>query len=164
VKAEFSKLLRDHIDELAKWDMAKDSLAPKIDREAPSNAFELVVTLIEMGDEDDQAFLRCFDQAKLNVEDPFHWWQLLHDLIMFQKNGTAGHPRTWTDDEKALLVEQCVSAGLSASPPIREISRICQLLTDRGVRKETKENLKGQITRFDLTNKIQTLIDSAKPG
>src|SRR5882672_7252571 len=164
VKEEFSRSLRDHLDALAQVDMARSSLAPKIVREATDNSFELVVTLIEMGDADDQALLRCFSQAKLNVEDPFHWWQLLHDLIMFQKNGTAGRARFWTDEEKDLLVEQCVSAGLRSSPAVSEILHICQRLVDERIRKETKQNLQAQITRFGLTDKIQKLIASRKSG
>lgn len=154
---KYQDLWKAKIKSLARKNMARQSLAPKINHNDPGTAFELVVTLIGMGDEDDQVFLETFRRAKLNVEDPFHWWELLHDLIMIHTDRPAGRSRLWTQAKVKRLERDCVSVG-RIHPATDSIVKISKRLKDNLRCQETPEHLQYQISRFKLTESIKKKI------
>ncbi|WP_426530436.1 hypothetical protein [Bradyrhizobium sp. McL0615] len=152
---KIQKLWDEHLVALARKNMAKSSIAPKINHADPDNSFELVVTLIPMGDEDDKFLQDQFHDANLNIEDPFHWWQLLHDSLMMIRKGRPG-PQPMTQDEKDEVMQQCIAAGIALDTT--SIAQICRHLVAERIRGEIAENLQYKITRSGLTKPIQDAI------
>jgi hypothetical protein len=151
---------KKRLSEVARRNMARISLAPKIDRENPDSNFDLVVSLIYM-ETNDQTLLDVFRRARLNVEDPFHWWQLLEDLIDTHTDQPAGASRVWTQTKIAKLERDSVrvSRREPATGSVVEISR--RLKTDLGYQ-QTPDNLRTLITRLKLTNRIKKKIARKK--
>ena len=98
---KYQELWLAELERAARSNMAKSSLAPKIDPENPNSNFDLVVSLIYVRDKaevldewsaEDKIILDTFRAAKLNIEDPFHWWHMLHALIMVHTARPAGRP------------------------------------------------------------------------
>src|ERR1700736_4052400 len=103
-----------------------------------------------MGDKEDQVLLETFRSAKLNPADPFHWWQLLHELVLIHTDRKAGRSISWTEIEKERLRRQCIRVG-RLPPATDSISQICKRLVEKSIRTETATNLSFQVTRFGLT-------------
>jgi hypothetical protein len=154
---DYQRLWKDQLKNLARKNMAQHSLAPPINHDDPESAFDLVVTIIGLGDEDDQTFLKTFRDARLNVEDPFHWWELLHQLIMIHTDRPAGNSRIWTQAKIKKLENDCVRVG-RLEPATKVIKKICGRLKENASYKETSENLAFQITRHKLTARIKKKI------
>jgi hypothetical protein len=154
VPKDYQKLWKDQLKQLARENMARFSVAPKVNCRAPKTNFDLVVTLIYSGDEDDQKLREAFSAAKLNVEDPFHWWQLLHDLIMIHTDRPLNRSRLWTQEKKNKLERDCVNVG-RRNPATDSIVEICRRLKNDLRYDQTPENLQAQISRFNLTDRIK---------
>ncbi|MCP3462145.1 hypothetical protein [Bradyrhizobium sp. CCGUVB23] len=157
----YQKLWKDQIRGLARKNMARRSLAREINRDDPGSAFDLVVTLIEDGDEDDQVLLRTFRDAKLNVNDPFHWWQLLHDLIMIHTDRPVGASRIWTPEKIKKLERDSVTVGRH-HPPTISIAEVCKRLKSELRYEQTPQNLQFIISRLGLTDRIKEKIRHRK--
>jgi len=154
---DYQKLWNDQLKKLSRKNMARFSQAPKINCKDPKTNFDLVVSLIYSGDEEDEKLREAFKKAKLNVEDPFHWWQLLHDLIMIHTDRDAGRSRLWTEEKKRKLERDCVSVG-RRDPATDSIIEISKRLKDDLHYTQTSENLQFQISRFRLTDRIKRKI------
>jgi hypothetical protein len=156
VSKKYQDLWIERKEWLRKQKMAKRSLAPPIDQENPADSFELVVTLIRMGGEDlDHHLLETFRETKLNIEDPFHWWQLLAELILIHTDGKPGARTKWDEKRKVQLRKDCVRAG-KIDPPTDNILEICKRLEDEPLYRSVEpEHIQRQVTRFRLTASIK---------
>jgi hypothetical protein len=155
----YQDLFRTRLNELKDGNL--QSVSSPIDGTRPDSAFDLVVTLIEMGDEEDQLFLQTFKDANLNIQDPFHWWQLLHDLLTIHRDGRPGAKKFWTQEKLEELVANCVKVG-KQDPVTASISEICKRLSGQRIYRQTSCNLQRLVTTSRLTEKIKTAITSSK--
>jgi hypothetical protein len=162
VPKEYQKLWMAELERVAHINMTRMSVAPKIDPENPNSNFDLVVSLIYAGAEarpldawgaEDQVFLETFRRAKLNVEDPFQWWQMLHSLIMLHTDRTSGRSTRWTNVQIRKLEKDCVRVGRAFGT--NSIKEICKRLKDDLHYEQTSENLQTLVTRFRLTSRIK---------
>ncbi len=143
---DYQDLWNELLERLKQQNMAGSSLAPKIKLDDPQTTFELVVSLIYLGieeNEEEQYFLDAFRDANLNVEDPFHWWELLHHLIVIHRNRTAGAKILWTEEKTRCLAEDCVKMGF-ITPQTDNITEIVKRLRQHLGYPQTESNLQNR--------------------
>jgi hypothetical protein len=152
VSKKYQKLWDEVFKALARSRIARPTKIPK-------NTFPLVVGLIKMDAEidADTLLMDAFARAKLNIEDPYHWWELMYQMILVHTDRPAGNRKKWTEDRIRRLERDCVKAGRLA-PPTKVIKVICTRLKDDLKYKETAEHLAFQISRNGLTASIQKKI------
>jgi hypothetical protein len=163
VGKEYPKVLKTHIKAIAKANMRGISVALRKSR----RDFDFMLKSFEMGvgtgDEDDQTLLEFFQNAKLNYEDPFHWWELLHLFVAVHTNRPPGAHTLWDDDFKNKVVQDCVRLGSEQSAGRISIPKLCaKLKAKENPYLQTEENLVRQISRFGLRDDIMKGISAAR--
>jgi hypothetical protein len=115
------------------------------------------------GDKGDKALRKVFRKAKLNVDDAFHWWELLHLFVAVHTNRPPG-AHVWSEDFKKRLIHDCVQIGCKQSGPI-SIPKYCKILTTKPGEykyRQTEENLYTQISRFGWIDEIKVAVRRAR--
>jgi hypothetical protein len=149
VSKNYQKLWKEELKDLARSPIPRPTTVPK-------NAFQYVVDFVQMGEEDDKPLIETFSLAKLNLEDPFHWWELLHRLIMIHTDRTTRRSTIWTEAKLKKLERDCVKIGRVEHT--KTIKHICSRVKEICGYKETAGNLALQISRYKLTARIKKKI------
>jgi hypothetical protein len=160
---DYQRVLKQHIKELARANLRRKTARVK----KGSRSFDLMLSCFEAGvgtdDKGDKALRSFFRRAKLNVDDAFHWWELLHLFAAVHTNRSPG-VRVWDEDFKKRLIRDCVQIGCKQSGPI-SIPKYCKILTTKpGDYKyhQTEENLYTQIARFGWIDEITVAVRRAR--
>jgi hypothetical protein len=159
----YHKALKEHVEELARANLRRKNAHVK----KGGRSFDLMLSCFEasvgIDDEDDKALRKLFRRAKLNVEDAFHWWELLHLFVAVHTNRPPG-AHVWNPAFREKLIRDCVQISRDQSHRIG-ILEYCETLTDKQGPyryRQTVENLKAQISRFKLTAKIDAAVRRAR--
>jgi hypothetical protein len=157
------QILDEHIKELARANLRRKAAHVK----KKGRSFGLMLSCFEAGvgtgDKGDKALRELFRTAKLNVNDAFHWWELLHLFIAVHTNRPPG-AHVWTDEFKEELVRDCVKIGCQQSGRI-SVRKYCRILISapgKNSYRQTEENLYTQISRHGLIPKITLAVRRAR--
>ena len=160
---EYQKVLDEHIKELARANLRRKTAHVK----KKGRSFDLMLSCFEAGvgtdDRGDKALQELFRTAKLNVDDAFHWWELLHLFVAVHTNRPPG-AHVWTDEFQEELVRDCVQIGCKESGRI-SIRKYCKILTTKPGKnsyRQTEENLYTQISRYGLIDRITVAVRRAR--
>ena len=160
---KYQEVLHEHIEELARANLRRKTAHVK----KKGRSFDLMLSCFEAGagtgDKGDKTLRELFRAAKLNVDDAFHWWELLHLFVAVHTNRPPG-AHVWTDEFKEELIRDCVQIGCKQSGRI-SIPKYCKILTTKPgdyEYRQTEENLYTQISRHALIPKITVAVRRAR--
>jgi hypothetical protein len=159
----YQEVVDEHIEELARANLGRATAHVK----KKGRSFDLMLSCFEAGlgtgDKSDEALRELFRTAKLNVDDAFHWWELLHLFVAVHTNRPPG-AHVWTDEFKEDLIRDCVQIGCKQTGRI-SIPKYCKILTTKPgdyEYRQTEENLYTQISRFGWIDEIKVAVRRAR--
>jgi hypothetical protein len=162
MRKNYKAALKEHLEGLARANLGRRTAHVR----KKGRSFDVMLSCFEASvgtdDKRDKALLKFFRKAKLNVDDAFHWWELLHLFVAVHTNRPPG-AHVWTDDFKKKLIRDCVQIGCKQSGRI-SIREYCKILTTKPGDynyDQTDENLYTQIARHRLIPKITLAVRRA---
>jgi hypothetical protein len=99
MRKNYKAALKEHLEGLARANLGRRTAHVR----KKGRSFDLMLSCFEASvgtdDKGDKALLKFFRKAKLNVDDAFHWWELLHLFVAVHTNRPPD-AHVWTDDFK----------------------------------------------------------------